>query len=138
MNEYLKEIKIDESRDMALRHSTKNKNNLYTKSEHNVMIGTFNLSFASREAAIRREYFNFKVDDDRVKFIEETSKTTHLSSCFDPQLGFENSCSSFLKKLDKTFHKCFTKVRVKQGGSRRIGDKVIQSIMQAQGQVKQV
>ena len=65
---------------LVLRHSTKNKNNLYTVSDHNIIIGKFKLKFARREALIRREYFNFKVDENRAKFFEATSESTNLTS----------------------------------------------------------
>ena len=139
MKEYLEEINIDESREMALRHSTKNKQNVYTKSDHNIIIGKFNLKVARREARLRVEFFNFKAADDRQKFFQVTSTSNNLSSCFTHQpTNFENSCTSFFKQLDKTFHKCFTKVRVKEGGCRRVGDKVIQAIMQAQAETKRL
>ena len=138
MKEYLVEINIDESRDLALRHSTKNKNNLYTKSDHNIMVGKFNLKYAKKQAKLRFEYFNFKEVDNMKKFSEETSNSTNLSSCFSSHLSFDKSCTSFFKKLDRTFHKCFTKIRIKEGGYRHMGDKTIQSLMQAQDKAKQL
>ena len=49
---------------------------------------------------------------------------------------FETGSNKFLKLLNRTFHKCFKKVRVRTGNIRPAGDDVIQSKLKAQKELK--
>ena len=66
-----------------------------------------------------------------MKFFNETETTNDLTSCFISK-DFNKSSKSFFKELNRKFHKCFTKVRVKSGGDRRVGNPLIQAIFNVQ------
>ena len=58
--------------------------------------------------------FNFKNVDCQKTFFNVTENTTKLSSCFQSKEEiFLNHSDNFLKVLNKTFHQCFTKIRIK-------------------------
>ena len=61
--------------------------------------------------------------------------STNLTSCFTSCENFESACSSFHKQLQKTLHKCFTKIRIKKGGNQHLGNKIIQAYLKARREI---
>ena len=121
--DYLDEMVVDDERNFVLRHVTKRKGAKdYIKSDHNILISKFSLKIQHKKSQVRREFFNFKSEEARKLFFEDTNTTTDLSSCFSKDKNFEVSCKSFFKELNKKFHKNFTKVRIKKGGNMRCGN----------------
>ena len=80
MLKFLKEMIIDESRSFVLRHIVKTKNtNKVITSDHNILVGKFSLSFDRLQRKIRKEFFDFKCEESRKSFLEETNLSKHLS-----------------------------------------------------------
>ena len=81
-------------------------------SDHNVLLAKFSLRTEDKEALERMEVFNFrsKINQDKFKIV--TSTSTKLSEVFDTDEDINVKTKNFLKRLDKTMHKCFKKVRL--------------------------
>ena len=135
--DFLDEIIIDEDREFVLRHATKKKgaNNVIT-SDHNILFSRFSINFTLKRPSIRYEFFNFKCNEGRKMFLNETNVSNNLTSCFTGGKDFEFSCSSFLKQLNSKFHKCFTKIRIKKVGNILCGNKYLQKRILALKEIK--
>ena len=72
-----------------------------------------------------------KVEENSMK---ATNTSNTLTSCFTSCIGFENSCVSFHKQLQRILQKCFTKIRINGGGNKFIGNKVTQAFLGARRQ----
>ena len=137
MMQFLTEMTIDEQRIHVLRHNVKRKNTLKViTSDHNILSGKFSIGFDRKPKQIRREFFNFKCEQSRKTFLEETSSNNKISSCFSDPQSFEKSTTNFFKVLNRTFHKCFKKIRIRTGSRRMVGNKVIQSKLKEQTKLK--
>ena len=137
MIEYLDEMIIDEDRNFTLRHSSKKKNaNEVTLSDHNILFSKFSLQFKPQKPVTRREFFNFKSEEGKKLFFIETDLSSDLSSSFSNNANFEASCNLFYNTLQKKFHKCFKKIRVKKGAKRSLGIGVIQARLFARSRIE--
>ena len=137
MMQFLTEMTIDEQRIHVLRHNVKRKNTIKViTSDHNILSGKFSIGFDRKPKQIRREFFNFKCEQSRKTFLEETSSNNKISSCFSDPQSFEKSTTNFFKVLNRTFHKCFKKIRIRTGSRRMVGNKVIQSKLKEQTKLK--
>ena len=110
LKEYLEQITIDDERVHVLTKYTK-KGNIKV-SDHNVMLGLFNLEFNRNIARPRKEFFNFKDKDNQEASFKETNTSTKLSSSFSQGKSFAHNAQLFLKNLNSTFYKCFKKIRI--------------------------
>ena len=123
----LKEMTIDEDRDDVLTNYKKTKNAIKViPSDHNIMVGKFNISYQRKPRTIRREIFHFKCLESKNKFKSETSSNNDLSSCFNQDNDFKLCANLFFRTLNRKLHKCFNKARIRTGGKQLLGDKVIQ------------
>ena len=137
LSNFLTDMIVDEDREWVLRHSVKHKNaGDVIKSDHNVLICKFSLTFKRKNVNRRKEIFNFKSDEGKRLFYLETSTSDSLSSCFLPYLSFEDSSARFLKQLNKKFYKCFQKIRIKGDKVRPAGNQIIQTYLSALTKVK--
>ena len=135
MNDYLKEIVIDEARTDVLRHSFKKKNAKWVvSSDHNIIHCRFSLQFQNKSKIIRHEIFDFKCTESRKLFLEQSSKPGILSSYFQTDENFIHSSNKFFKGLNKMFHGCFRKIRIRDGTRKICGDKNIQLLFTIQAQ----
>ena len=126
MKKFLVAIKIDEDRRLVLHRIIKNRNGTKViNSDHNILHCKFSITFTRKPSRITNEFFNFKCEEGVKKFVEETSNNTDLSKCFLND-DFENSSSKFFKKLNNKFHKCFKKVRIRNGIPLTAANKIIQ------------
>ena len=135
MEEYLEEMIIDDDRTMVL--TKYNKKGMKT-SDHNVMIGHFNLKFDRKVFGKRIELFNFKNKDNQEAFKIETSISNNLSASFSNERSFSHNATVFLKNLKSTFHKCFQKVRITSNIKKEYGDKTMQGLLQQKIELKQI
>ena len=118
INDYLKEMKIDEKREYILRHATKKKGTKeLTTSDHNVLTCEFEIKYRQGIPKVRRQFLNFKSRLGQQAFFKETNVSNSLSYCFK-NTDFQESSKLFFKHLNKKLHKCFDLVRIKTGGSR--------------------
>lgn len=137
--EYLLETRIDEDKVYALSRHIKTKNGPRTiTSDHNTIFSKFSISFNKQPRRIRKEYFQYKCEEGKKLFFNETSSTTKLSSCFEGK-GNENvlkNANKFYKTLKGMFQKCFKKVRVRNGNVNLIGTNSIQTKMSVKKQLQ--
>ena len=111
--EDLKELIIDEDKEHALTKITHQKQGIKkVTSDHNVLLSKFNLFVEESDTKERHEVFNFRSKSNQEKFKEVTSSSTWLSEVFDTEEDINTQTTKFLKRLDKTMHKCFKKVRL--------------------------
>ena len=106
MKEYLEEMIIDDDRTMVL--TKYNKKSIKT-SDHNVMIGHFNLKFDRKVFGKRIELFNFKNRINQEAFKIETNRTTTLSTSFSNERSFSHNATIFFEKSEKCFSQMFPK-----------------------------
>ena len=117
------EVTIDEERVHVLSRIAKKK---IVMSDHNILYSKFNISYTRKPRQIRKEFFNFKCEAGKKHFLEETSKTEKLSTCFETNKTFEEKADNFFKTLTGIFHKCFQKVRIRSGNNKIFGDQSLQ------------
>ena len=117
---------IDEKKVHALARyvKTKNKTRIIT-SDHNTMFSKFSLTFNKKPRTIRKEYFQFKCEEGKKKFLQETSSNLKLSACFKETTNFEQNANKFFKTLNGMFHKFFKKVRVRTGNVKDLGEATV-------------
>ena len=136
MYDFLEEIIIDEARTDVLRHSFKKKNaKKVTSSDHNIIHCNFSLQIFKKSKIERRQIFNFKCAESRKTFLEETSIPGVLSSVFQTSEDIAETSNKFFKGLNKIIHKCFKKIRIRDGIRKVCGDKNIQKLLTIQSQL---
>ena len=98
MKTFLNKMIIDEDRVYVLDRYIKTRNGKKRiTSDHNVILGTFSIKFERKPRHIRKEFFDFKCEESKRTFKEETSSTNHLSTCFSDPQDFERNASKFLR-----------------------------------------
>ena len=109
------EMVIDEARAHVLtKYSTTKGVQTRIESDHNVLFAKFGIKYQEVRLKTKREIFNFKNSECQKSFYEVTNNTTKLSSCFNKNNNnFLKQADNFMKKLNGTFHQCFTKIRIK-------------------------
>ena len=126
MKEYLEEMIIDDQRIHVLtKYLAKGK----TVSDHNILMGTFNLKFNRKLSKPRIEIFNFKDKENQESFLEETCATNNLSASFIKGRSFLHNSNKFLANLKNTFHTCFKKTRITSGVCNNYGEKSLQGLL---------
>ena len=127
MKGFLIEMIIDEKRKYVLKRYIKQKTKTkIITSDHNIMIGRFSIRVERKQKTARNEFFKFKCEESKQLFKEETSVNDHLSSCFNVAEEFKTNAGKFYKALQRKFHKCFKKVRIKSG-TRKVGNPSMQA-----------
>ena len=118
---YFEKMAIDEERNYTLtKFATTKGNKKKVLSDHNPMLVSFSIEYdKGKNQKVRREMFNLKNPECQSQFFEETNKGLKFQQCFKPNLSFEAKCNKFIKTLDDSLHKCFTKIRIKKGGGRK-------------------
>ena len=128
--EYMTEMMVDEDRVHTLARYVKRKDGgKIVKSDHNILWGKFSLIFHRKSQKIRNEHFLFKCMDSKQIFFEETNSTKALSTSFQGNKDFLKCSEAFFKTLNGIFHKCFKKVRIKDGTRQLLGNGSIQQKM---------
>ena len=105
-------------------------------SDHNVLKSRFSITFKRMPKRVRKEFFQFKCEESKKLFQKMTSSTSKFTSCFENNRNFENNSNSFFKKLNRTFHQCFKKVRIKTGNDRLHGEQSIQAKLKLKSELK--
>ena len=59
----------------------------------------------------RMEMFNFKNPDSQEQFRHMTTYSRQLPECFEDNSPFEKQSQNWVRRLNKLFHMCFTKIR---------------------------
>ena len=124
---------IDEERAFVLTKYTKRGK---VVSDHNIMIGKFNLTFSRRKANPRIEMFDFKNKESQAAFLEETSATNNLSASFTAERSFLHNSNIFLHNLNYTFHTCFKKIRITKGVKNKYGEPSLQELLKLKSDQK--
>ena len=109
-------IVIDEEREHVLTKLTKTKKGMVrVESDHNVIFSRLKLAWNKQVKEKRNELFNLKNRECQERFKEATNSENNnhfLSSVFDDEEDLNVMTEKFLKRLQKTIHKCFRKIRI--------------------------
>ena len=123
LQKFLIEMNIDEDKKYALARYVKNKKGTkVVNSDHNTLFCKFSVSFNKKPNIVRKEFFKFKCEEGRKKFLDATSSNNLFTSCFSNLKSFETCSNKFYRTLTRTFHKCFKKIRIKNGNNKKIGN----------------
>ena len=137
LSKYITEMTIDEDRIHVLSRYIKRKTgNRIIKSDHNILLGKFSITFSRKSRKVRQQLFMFKCEESKQLFCEETNSTSKLSSCFHECKDISKCSNNFFKSLDGIFHKCFKKVRIRTGQKRNLGDQSIQEKLKTKAELK--
>ena len=107
---HMKEMKIDEEKKYAITSYNNGKVMKVTRTDHNMLIGKFDLKVLENVPQHRTEIFKYNDVEGQKKFKELTSKKI-LSRCFEEQ-DILKASARWLKELQNILHRCFKKVRV--------------------------
>ena len=125
---FLLEMNIDEKKEYVLaRYINNKKGKKVINSDHNLLLCKFSVRFNQKARKVRKEFFKFKCENGRKRFLEETSSDNRFTSCFNTSENLETCLNKFYKTLTRTFHICFQKVRIVNVGKRKIGNNSIQA-----------
>ena len=109
-------IVIDEEREHVLTKLTKTKKGMVrVESDHNVIFSRLKPAWNKQVKEKRNELFNLKNRECQERFKEATNSENNnhfLSSVFDDEEDLNVMTEKFLKRLQKTIHKCFRKIRI--------------------------
>ena len=105
---HVTKMKIDEKGENAL---TRYKNYI-VKSDHNMLTLEINLTFHNEKSHERTEMFSFKNKKSQVLFKEYTTNTTIFTKCFLTDENINLQFEKWKKRLQKSFHACFRRIRV--------------------------
>ena len=83
LNQVFREMFIDEERNYVLtKYATTKGKSSKSESDHNVMIGQFNLTYGGVRSNSKREIFNFRNAESQQMFYEVTTNSTKMSKKF--------------------------------------------------------
>ena len=116
LNGFLEKMLIDDAQIFSLTKyaSMKGKQKI-VKSDHNVMVASFNIQFQSvNHQKPRRVLFNLKNKECQEIFTEVSENNFKLRKWFKSDKSFPEQCNMFFKSVDGMLHQCFRKVRVRK------------------------
>ena len=114
LNSYVKEMIIDDQRSHVLtKYASTKGNKKKSESDHNILVAKFQLQIRKSLKNQRKEYFNFKDVESQAKFFNATNCVQKYRDKLQSEDVDEYS-KTFLNMMDKSFHKCFRKIRVKE------------------------
>ena len=116
LNGFLEKMLIDDAQIFSLTKyaSMKGKQKI-VKSDHNVMVASFNIQFQSvNHQKPRRVLFNLKNKECQEIFTEVSENNFKLRKCFKSDNSFPEQCNMFFKSVNGMLHQCFRKVRVRK------------------------
>ena len=109
---FFKELVIDEDREFGLYNLAQiKKNSKIIESDHNSLIGTFNIEISKTKAA-REEMFNLRNKKCQEAFKNATENNPELVNSFNNDLTFEKQTKNWQKMFNSLLYKCFRKVRI--------------------------
>ena len=110
-------IIIDDVRECVLTSLTKVKNGVKkTESDHNTIFTRLKFKWNMDIKEKRIEMFNLKNKSCQEAFKEATTAAVnnkYLSTVFDEEGDINELTEKFLKRLNKSIHKCFRKIKIK-------------------------
>ena len=92
-----------------------------TKTDHNLIIGVFNLKTLKEEKVTRREIFKYNDEEGLNNFRKMTSNDV-LTKYFEEK-DFNKAADKWLKELKNILHRSFKKVRI--GNKKNISDEAV-------------
>ena len=109
---FFKELVIDEDKEFGLCNLAQiKKNGKIIESDHNALIGTFNIEI-NRTESTREEIFNLRNKKCQEAFRIATEQNPELVNSFDNDLTFEKQTKKWQKLFNSLLYKCFKKVRI--------------------------
>jgi hypothetical protein len=118
LSDAIEEMFIDEDQTFSLmKYATTKGNQKIIKSDHNLMIASFNMQFKDVSYRNgRNEVFNLKNKECQEIFSEVSGNNVKLKRCFESEKSFPEQCDTFFKTLDDMLHQSFRK---NKGGKKR-------------------
>ena len=108
---HMVEMKIDEENIYSVEsYNKKGGKVVVTLTDHNMIIGKFDIKVNRKEINVRREVFNYKDEEGQKMFRELTSKDT-LTKCFEEK-NILKASTKWLKELKNIIQRSFKKVRI--------------------------
>ena len=108
---HMTEMVIDENSKYPIESHRKIGNSVkVTKTDHNMMIGIFELKTLKEVKETRKEIFKYNDEEGKKKFYEMTSNDA-LTKCFDEE-DFTKAAKKWIKELKNILHRSFKKVRL--------------------------
>ena len=120
------EMKIDNEKVHALsRYKKYNNKTIQTVSDHNILFAKYDMTYSTENKVVdeRKQIYNFKDDNGKLKFKMETSKGRRFTSCFQSNDSLKNA-NKFHKVLKKSVFHCFPKICLKQSQSQSSTTKI--------------
>ena len=119
------EMRVDEEKNYAVESCVKVGNHIrVTKTDHNMMIGRFNLKALKRAMNSRREIFKYDDTEGQKRFKELTSENK-LSKCFEDE-DILKASDKWLKEFKNILHRSFKKVRV--GNIKQVKNEMVEKM----------
>ena len=137
--EFLTHVSIDDERIHTLNRYVGKKKHTNTRqifSDHNWLFSKFNLQFSKLAGEVRKEVFQYKNEESKRAFLEETSIKDSLSSSFTATGIFKANAKIFFRKLKSKIQKCFKKTRIKIGNNKPLGNEDLQTKLKLKAELK--
>ena len=129
---YAIEIIVDEEKKYSVESIVKSGSRAkVTKTDHNMLIGRFNLKVIQKSSERRKEMFKYNDVEGMRKFKELTSKDI-LSKCFDEK-DIIKASEKWFKQLNNILHRSFKKTRI---GNRKKPNNEAVNILKTKHQLK--
>ena len=114
---YMTEMTVDEVKKYSVESYRKVGNKVkITPTDHNMLIGKFNIKIQKNIVKSRREIFNYNDEEGKQIFKKLTSENA-LSKCFEEQ-DILKASEKWLKELNNILHRSFKKIKVGNKGKK--------------------
>ena len=119
---HMTEMMIDENNKYPIESHRKIGSSVkVTKTDHNMLIGTFGLKTLKEAKETRKEIFKYNDEEGKKKFYEMTSQDV-LTRCFDEE-DITKAAKKWLRELKNILHRSFKKVRL--GSKKQSNDESV-------------
>ena len=119
------EMKVDEEKKYPIESYSKTTTQVkISQTDHNMVIGKFNLKVHQMKDKSRREIFKYNDIDGQKRFKEFTSQNV-LSKCFE-EPDIMKASEKWLTELKNILHRSFKRIRV--GNKRKFNDPTVENI----------
>ena len=119
------EMKVDEEKKYPIESYSKTTTQVkISQTDHNMVIGKFNLKVHQMKDKSRREIFKYNDIDGQKRFKEFTSQNV-LSKCFE-EPDIMKASEKWLKELKNILHRSFKRIRI--GNRRKFNDPTVENI----------
>ena len=135
MKVFLDKVMIDEKRLHVLTNYSRKKGNPIL-SDHNIMFAKFKLKYSRLPTSNRKELFNLKDLESQKKFLEATSNSIKLSTCFTDTRSFIHNSNIFFKLIKGSIQKSFKRIRITPMNKSKQGEHTLQEMLNKKKELK--